>query len=193
MKKHFSLTLALIIISGISCIASAQKVIISPVKVKAGQQLELSQTYTLQQFINYYVEFGKQHTDKKYGTLYIREVYKDDNFSYFIRGTDDFTLAFIKVKNSELIKTDYTVLDGDSIRKKFIAEIVPEKDKQKGNTDNKCLTAYVSAAFHYAYNESTNQLEVKYHWKVKCEMVSTLINKTYTARYNISTQSFEPQ
>ena len=193
MKKSFLYTITLITAIGIINIAAAQRVPISPEKVKSGQQLELAQIHTLQQFINYYVEFGKQHTDKKYGTLYIREVYKDDNFSYFIRGTDDFTLAFIKVKNSELIKTDYTVLDGDSIRKKFIAEIVPEKDKQKGNTDNKCLTAYVSAAFHYAYIESTNQLEVKYHWKVKCEMVSTLINTTYTAKYNISTQSFEVQ
>jgi hypothetical protein len=193
MKKGVLYILTLIIVMGITNIVTAQRVSISPAIVKTGQLLELALPYTLEQFINFYVEFGKQHTDKKYGTLYINQVYKDEQFTYFIRGTDHFALSFIKVQNSELAKTDYTVLDGDSIRKKFIDEIVPEKDKQKGNIDNKCMTAYISATFHYQFIESNNQIEIQYKWKVKCEMVSTLINKTYAARYNISTQSFEVQ
>lgn len=193
MKKHFTLILALVLISGISCIATAQRVIISPEKVKAGQQLELAKSYTLQQFISFYIEFGKQHTDKKYGTTYITVAYKNDQFTYFLRGANNYVVNFIKVSNTELAKTNYTLLEGDSIRKKFIAEIVPEKDKQKGNTFDKCMMAYESGTFSYLFIEAANQLEVKYRWKVKCELVSTLINKTYTARYNISTQSFEKQ
>ena len=193
MKKHFILTFAAILLSGISFIATAQRVIISPEKVKAGQQLELAKPFTLQQFISFYVEFGKQHTDKKYGTTYITEAYKDDQFTYFLRGANNYAISFIKVHNAELAKTNYTLIEGDSIRNKFISEIVPEKDKQKGNTDDKCMMTYESGTFSYRFIETSNQLEVKYHWKVKCELVSTLINKTYTARYNISTQSFEKQ
>jgi hypothetical protein len=190
MKKHFIVTLALVLLSGI---ATAQRVIISPAKVKAGQQLELAKSFTLQQFISFYAEFGKQHTDKKYGTTYITETYKDDQFTYFLRGANNYVVNFIKVSNTELAKTNYTLIEGDSIRQRFIAEIVPEKDKQRGNAAEKCMMAYESGTFTYQFIEASNQLEVKYHWKVKCEMVSTLINKTYTARYNISTQSFEPQ
>jgi hypothetical protein len=188
MKKQFIITLALVLLSGI---ATAQRVIISPEKVKAGQQLELAKPFTLQQFISYYTEFGRRHTDLKYGTTYITEAYKDDQFTYFLRGRENYAISFFKVSNTELAKTNYTLLEGDSIRNKFIAEIVPEKDKQKGNTDDKCMMAYESGTFSYLFIEASNQLEVKYHWKVKCELVSTLINKTYLARYYISTQSFE--
>jgi hypothetical protein len=190
MKKQFIITLALVLLSGI---ATAQRVIISPEKVKAGQQLELAKPFTLQQFISYYTEFGRRHTDLKYGTTYITEAYKDDQFTYFLRGRENYAISFFKVSNTELAKTNYTLLEGDSIRNKFIAEIVPEKDKQKGNTDDKCMMAYESGTFSYLFIEASNQLEVKYHWKVKCELVSTLINKTYIARYNINSQSFESQ
>lgn len=193
MKKFYILTLVLLSLSGISSFTTAQRVIISPEKVKAGQQLELAKPFTLQQFISYYTEFTRQHTDLKYGTTFITEAYKDEQFTYFLRGGENYAISFFKVYNTELAKTNYTLLEGDSIRKKFIKEIVPEKDKLKGKRVDNCWMSYESGTFSYLFIEATNQLEVKYHWKIKCELLGTIINKTYTARYNISTQSFEKQ
>lgn len=190
MKKQFLVTLALLIISGVSCIVAAQKVKISPEKVKAGQQLELAKPFTLQQFISYYVEFGRRQTDLKYGTTYITEACKDDQFTYFIRGKENYAISFFKVSNTELAKTNYTLLEGDSIRKNFIAQIVPEKDKLKGKKVDNCLMSSESGTFSYLFIEATNQLEVKYHWKIKCELLGTIINKTYIARYNIISHSY---
>lgn len=88
--------------------------------IEKGNHLELAKLLDISEFINYYIEFGKVNTSKEYGRTTIVELYKDAAFTYFGRKYTYGLIEFIKTPERDLNEINYTELDGNVLRKKFL-------------------------------------------------------------------------
>ena len=159
--------------------------------IQNGEHLEHAKTFSLGEFIEYYVENGKDVQTKKFGRLSMAELYKDSLFTYFGRKNYYGLIDFFKVSNTALTGIDYARLDGNVLRRKFIDSIVPQADKQKEKeAQNSCSTGNYAAEFKYKYYGDKKELEVTYKWKIGCDFVKKILNKTYTARYSLVSGEF---
>lgn len=155
--------------------------------------LTIARLFTIQQFVEYYVRNGKVITEKKYSRWIINEVNRDSIYTYFAREVsgDNGIIDFFKVATTELKGIDYDKIDGNEIRATFFKEFVPVADKEMVTRKEKnCSNSYHSATFSYKYTPLTHELEISYKWKIKCDFLYNIINKTYTAKYNVLTCKF---
>ncbi|MBK7885355.1 MAG: hypothetical protein IPJ81_17405 [Chitinophagaceae bacterium] len=112
-------------------------------------------------------------------------------FTYFGRIYSYGLVDFIKVQNRELPSIDFIELDGQKLREQFISEIIPEADESRVKRKRKnCTSATYSRDFEYKYIKDSDEVEIRCHWKVKCDFVTKIINKEYVARYDIGKKQF---
>ena len=177
---------------------NSKKASISEHRLLTGLTLEQLQTqsyshmakeYSLEDFMVYYVEHGQEKVTKQYGSETFRTVYSDSAYTYLVRRTESYNIAFLKVLKEDLADPYILETDGQALRQKFLSEIVPEADKQKVAKAT-CSMGYQGGGFSYTYNRQTKQLGITYKWKVSCDLIRVL-NKTYQAKYNIETKVFE--
>lgn len=158
-------------------------------EIKSKSYSHLARQLSLEAFVAYYLENGKEKFTKKYGREHIDTAYSDSSYTYFIRRAGTAPIDFIKVLSKD-IDPEILGLDGGAIRKKFMDEIVPARDKllvEKKSTDCSMGTGYDH--FDYYYDRGKRQLLVKFKWKMTCDFVK-VINKTYEARFDIETHKF---
>jgi hypothetical protein len=125
------------------------------------------------------------------GHEYMNELYADSQFIYFGHYARYTILRFLKVDKQELAGVNYNDINGTVIRDRFIKEIVPEEDKARvAKKEKSCTMGYYSTEFSYKYLPATREVEISYHWKINCEFLYKIINKTYTARYSLDSNTF---
>ncbi|NML39942.1 hypothetical protein HHL17_22265 [Chitinophaga sp. G-6-1-13] len=159
--------------------------------IKTGRYLEYAKTFSVKEFVEYYVKEGKVSASKKWGDLYIVPLYKDLSFTFWGRIVPfGHLLHFFKVSNKELEGVDYESLDRDVLKSRFIAEIVPAADKtilgKKGLRN--CRTDY--EAFDFIYHPEKKQLEMVYHWTIDCSYRLKKLRKHYTSQYDLASKQF---
>lgn len=158
---------------------------------KQGEHLEWAKTFTLEKFMEYYIEKGQKFFDKKYGSQSIEELYRDSSYIYFGHLSGEGLLYLIKVARQDLDGINFQELDGNEIRKKFIEEVVPNEDKERVKSKDNCsMGSYLTDFTYFKYYSETKEIEIGYKWKINCEFLYKIINKTYIARYNIDTKTF---
>lgn len=161
-------------------------------EVTLGKYLDKAREFSIEDFVIYYVEKGDTSYSKKYGTEIIAPVYKDAVFTYFGRKHNSSLLDFFKVKTSDLERMNLGNIDGAEIRKNFIEKIVPESDKQKvAKNEKMCSMGNYTGVYTYNYKKETKEILIKYKWRISCEFLFNIINKTYVALYNIETKTFK--
>lgn len=158
--------------------------------VKMGKHLEYAWTYSAKQYIEYHAKFGTTDMSKKWGPTIIEQLYKDSAFTYFGRKGTYGLINFFRVNNDELKDLNYKEFDGNFLREKFMAEIVPETDKKKVERNRDSSIEFQHAVFKYNYLSETKSLEVTYRWKIRRDYVVSVINKTYKAVYNLNAKQF---
>lgn len=151
-------------------------------EIKQGNLLDKANEIELGYFLIVWIE----NTRQPKVDFNLNELYKDSTFTYFGKQTFKYQ-NFYKIRNDYLIKVDYKSINGNSIRMKFIDEVIPQEDKKKVSSKSKnCTGTFISYDFNYRFIENDDQIEVLCHWKVKCEFLFNLINKEYRANYNIT-------
>jgi hypothetical protein len=160
-------------------------------EMKQGKQIELAKYLSIEKFITYYLEYGKTENTKKFGLISINEYFNDANYVYFVRRTANYILDFIKVDKSYMKNIKLENLDGKLVREKFIDQVVPQTDKDRvKRKERQCTSQYINPQFTYNFNKLTNEVEIIYKWKISCDFIYKIINKTYTANYNINDAKF---
>jgi hypothetical protein len=160
-------------------------------EIKSGKHLDVAREYTIEHFVAYYVENEKIKFTKEYGTLTIQMLYTDSIFTYFGRKYYYGLIDFFKVKVSDLENINLDNISGTEIRKNFIAKIVPESDKNKVIQKQKsCTSSNHTPQFIYDYKKETNSILITYKWRISCDFLYKIINKTYVAMYDIKTRTF---
>lgn len=160
---------------------------------KEGKHLAWAKALTLEKFMEYYVEKGQKFFDKKYGAQSIEELYRDSAYVYFGHLNGNALIHFMKVIRQDLNGINLHELDGNEVQKRFIEEVVPKEDKEMIRSKDNCSMGYYLTEFNYfKYHRQTKEIEISYKWKINCEFFYKIINKTYTARYNIDTKTFTP-
>jgi len=162
-------------------------------EIRSGQHLHLAKLFSATHFMEYYVAYGKIIHERKYRGLIINELYKDADYTYFAREVlNDLGLVnFFKVATRDLSGIDYASLDGNEIRERFIEEMIPQTDKERVKRKEKnCTTARYAPGFDYKYIPGARELVITYKWKISCDHIYRIINKTYTATYSLHTRHF---
>lgn len=159
-------------------------------EIKEGKHLELARIFSIEEFVNYHLTNGKNQNTIKYGLVKILSINKDSISTYFVKSYVYGVLDFFKVNTTELNEIGYQGLNGDTQRKKFIDEIVPEADKKKVKRKLGVEMAFYNSDFTYSYNPKTKRILVRYRWKLNGDFGIRIINKTYTAEYDIASKEF---
>lgn len=160
-------------------------------EIKDGKHLELARTFSIEEFVNYHLTNGKNQNTIKYGLVKILPIKKDSISTYFVKSYVYGVLDFFKVNTKDLNDIAYEGLNGDTLRKKFINEIVPEADKKKVERRSKGqMMFFENPVFTYSYIRNTKRILVKYRWKLNGDLGIRIINKTYTAEYDIASKQF---
>lgn len=159
--------------------------------LKTRSHSELARELSVENFMIYYIDNGKEKLSKKYGQESIDSIYHDSIYTYFVRWTSFYPIDFIKVSTNDIDGIIISDIDGNLIREKFLKEIIPNEDKEKVKRKSReCMSGTDYYDFEYSYNRQKKEVEIKYKWKVTCDFFK-VINKTYSATYNISNKSFK--
>lgn len=158
--------------------------------IKMGKHLEYAQPYSVKQYVEYHAKYGTTDISKKWGTTIIEQLYQDSTYTYFGRKAMYGLINFFRVSTDELKGLNYQEFDGNFLREKFIAEIVPESDKQKVERNKDYSVGFYTVDFKYNYLPETKSLEVTYRWKIRHDYVVSVINKTYKAVYDLNAKQF---
>jgi hypothetical protein len=160
-------------------------------EIRTGKHLDLAREFTIEQFVAYYVDHGKVRENKKYGIEIIEPLYTDAVSRYFGLKHSHGLIDFFKIKLSDLKSVNLANIDGMEIRKNFIEQVVQEADKNKvAKNEKNCSMTHYIPEFIYDYKKETNAILVTYKWRISCEFLFNIINKTYVALYNIETKTF---
>lgn len=152
---------------------------------------DLARELSLEDFLVFYIENGKEKLSKKYGRETIDSVYRDSTHTYFVRQANSYPFDLIKVLSKDINDIDIAGIDGNLLRKRFLEEIVPGEDKQRVKRKSQlCSSGTENAEFDYLYDRNKRVVEIKYKWKVTCDFFK-VINKTYTSKYNIDSKNFQ--
>lgn len=159
--------------------------------IKSQQYAALAKELSIEDFMVYYIEYGKEKVSKKYGTEQIDSLYSDPEFTYYIHRTQSYPLDFIKIKTKDISNINISGIDGHLIRQKFIDEIIPEADKERVARKSKhCSMGTDHYDFTYTYDKHTRLLGMEHKWKITCDF-SRVINKVYTSHYDIDHKLFK--
>jgi len=140
----------------------------------------------VEKFLIDYIKEGSIWQTKQYDQQRIDSLYEDSMHVYFVHLTRTDPIEFFKVLKTELNGVYISKIDGSLIRKKFLDEVIPKKDKEKAewNGEN-CLTYKDDkSVFSYSYNKNKKIVEIKYRWKVVCG-IKYHINKIYFADFDL--------
>ena len=159
-------------------------------EIKTRSYSDLARELSLEDFLAFYIENGKERLSKKYGRETIDSVYRDSTYLYFVHQAQSYPFDLIKVLSKDINDIDIAGIDGNLLRKRFLEEIVPGEDKQRvKRKSQQCATGTENADFDYLYDRNKREVEIKYKWKVTCDFFK-VINKTYTSKYNIDNKTF---
>lgn len=116
------------------------------------------------------------------------QVHKDSVFTYFVRRPGN-ARNYYKISNLSLARVDYRSINGDSIRRQFYDEIIPEKDRIKLSL-KECRSSG-STSFHYQYKFIENEAAVEIYCKCRasCDFIVKL-KETYAAKYDLRNKKF---
>lgn len=184
IKNRLKNLISSIVIVCLMGACSGQKKYLGFEQVKTGYHLDNAKEIALDVFVAAWLE----NTQPFKLDMNLSELYRDSLFTYF--GKRPLTSEnFFKVKNDNLRKVDYNLLNGDSIRLAFFNEIIPPEDKKRGKGEN-CSSTYTKIEFRYELIEAENAIEVKCHYKVTCEFITRLIKADYHAKYDLRKKVF---
>ena len=159
--------------------------------LKTQNYSKLAKELSIENFLSYYIEKGKERVTKEHGHEYIDSLYTDTIYSYYIHRTTNYPIDFIKVKAIDLQHINMSNIDGNFIRQKFIEEIVPASDKERVKRKSKsCSMGSTYSDFKYNYDRKTKLVEVKYKWKITCDFLR-VINKNYSSFYSLDKKAFQ--
>lgn len=160
-------------------------------EIKQGNHLASARTFTIEEFVVYYIKQEKYQDTKDMGWLLITALYKDSSNTYFVRKNTFGIIDFFKVNTKDLNESDYEELDGKILREKFIAEIVPESDKEKvAKKSGNHMMMFENPKFTYTYNRYLKRILINYRWKLNGDFGIKVFNRTYNAVYEIATKEF---
>lgn len=161
-------------------------------EVKKGQHLALAKEMSADRFVQYYLEKGKKVQDKKYGdNILFEELYRDSMFAYFGRVYAYGLIDFVKVSNEELPSKGFIALDGQELRERFIDKVIPQEDKKRVDQKGRnCTSSWDSQSFEYSYIKDMDVVEIKCHWRIRCDFIYKKIDKVYVSRYSILDEEF---
>ncbi len=201
MKKYTSLLLFFLLISQTKIVFSqnSKKETINRYQlinnlsydeIKTKNYSHLAEERSIENFLIFYIINGKEIPSKKYDTEYIDSVYSDTNYIYFLHSTN-YPLNLIKVNRTAFQNINFSEIDGNQIRQKFIDEIIPNADKEKVKA-KKSKYAFLSVSEHsyFKYQSKNKVIEITYKWHEKNDYF-TIIKKEYKANYNIYNKSFD--
>jgi len=167
-----------------------QVIILSIEEMKSQSHSNLAAELSIEEFIAFYIETGKERVSKEYGKEIIDTIYRDSTYTYFIHRTILHPIDFFKVKTYDLRGINFWELDGQFIRRKFLDEIVPSEDKAKSKRKSQgCILGSEYQDFQYLYDRKTGLLRIVCKWKVSCDFLRVM-NKTYQAYYQIDSKTF---
>ena len=160
-------------------------------QIKSKKYSKLARELTIENFMIYYIENGKETFSKEYGTKYIDSLYNDSVFTYYVHRTQTNAIDFLKVRLNDIGNINISDVDGNLIRKYFIDEIVPKRDKDRVEKKSKnCGMGSEYGNFDYYYDKKSRLIEVKYKWKITCDFIR-VINKNYKSYYNLDNKTFQ--
>lgn len=149
----------------------------------------LAREHSIEDFIVYYVTYGRLRYSKKNTEEYLDSLYSDTLYTYFLHHAFHYPLSFIKLKNQDLAGIRLDELDGEKLRKKFIDEIIPIEDKLKVEQCEACKGKIEQKVFNYTYDRLNKNILFTYKWKVE-GAIWYKINKVYKASYCLKDETF---
>ncbi len=169
----------------------AERAKLQPEIIQQGQYLDKADLVSVEKFMSYYLEVGPQRVTKQWNHEHMNELFADSSYIYFGHYAGYTMLRFWKVEKQALAGVSYKDIDGRVIRERFIKEIVPEDDKARVEKKEKsCTSSNIVAQFSYKYLQDARKVEISYRWKIGCDFLYKIINKTYTAHYSFDSNSF---
>jgi hypothetical protein len=164
-------------------------------EVMQGKHLELAKLFTIEVFISYYLQHGKEIDTKKYGTHYFTQLYKDPNFTYFGEIYPYGLLDFFKVATTDLANINLDQLNGNEIRARFMEEIVPKNDKEKVKRRKKqCSYQFTdNPQFSYQYKKTEDCILITLNWNITCDFFFKTLNKKYMASLDLNSNQLKNQ
>jgi hypothetical protein len=160
-------------------------------EIKSKRFSELAKEITIEEFIQWYFQFGDEtYSPKKFGKITTEHAYSDSYFVYIVRRTENFSINFFKIPSQDFDGINLSNLDWELIKNKFINTIIPLEDKV--HMDNTCKTYQElsdNRYFEYKYFKDAKIIEIKYRLKLSCGGF-TPFEKLYTSNYSIERNSF---
>ncbi|HTO17460.1 MAG TPA: hypothetical protein VLZ83_16965 [Edaphocola sp.] len=130
--------------------------------LKTKSYSDLARELSIEEFMSFYIENGKEKISKKYGKEYIDSLYTDSIHTFYVQRASSYPIDFMKTKTSDMNNINISEIDGNLIRQQFIEEIVSYKDKERVKRRSKnCNMGYDYWEFKYSYNRTTRLVEVK--------------------------------
>lgn len=159
-------------------------------EISKGYHLELASLYSVEQFAEFWIEHGEELLTKKYGPEKITRLYADSSFTYFGRLSGANLINFFKVGSDELSGFHYKEVDGEEIRNRFMAEVIPTAEREKVERKEKnCGMAVYSSEYTFKYLRESHAYAIRFKWKINCDFFN-IVNKTYKSNYLVDTKTF---
>lgn len=158
-------------------------------EIRDGKHLEYAKAFSLEEFVHYYFTRGSDSIDKKFGERITQVLYEDSTDTYFGLVNVFGLIHFFKVQKSELEGIDYTKLGRNALQDRFFAEVVPPSDKERVAREQEACRGSLPERFsikNTRYIPASKTLKISGKWQVPCNGWY-IINKTYTATYNLRT------
>ncbi|XZF14861.1 hypothetical protein ACTHGU_01885 [Chitinophagaceae bacterium MMS25-I14] len=112
---------------------------------------------------------------------YLVQLKKDNDYIYF---TYHYTgrKPVYKVQRKELEALNFEQIDVTKIKEQFIAQIVPQADKERVS---EVSIGYIGYDYTYSYDPPKQLMKIKAHLIAK-ELLGNRLDKTYTADYMLA-------
>jgi hypothetical protein len=159
-------------------------------KVKNGEQLDMANELTVEQFIQIWIN----NTYPVKIDINCHELYKDENYTYFGKNSIKFlniepTLFKVNTDSLNLQLGNYSKIDGEIIRQEFWEMIIPKSDKDIWK-DSKCMTSTSRPTFVYELQD--RKIYIELNWRIKCDGIK-IHDKTYYGNYDLTKMELEKQ
>lgn len=159
-------------------------------EIHKGNHLELAKLYSAEQFAEFWIEHGEELFTKKFGQEKITRLYADSAYTYFAVLSGAYLLNFFKVASVDISGFHYSEVDGEEIRKRFMAEVIPAVEREKVERKEKnCGMAIYNSEYTYKYLRESHAFAISFKWKINCDFFN-IVNKTYRSNYYVDTKTF---
>ena len=167
--------------------------------IKSGQDLHNVELISFDNFFNQWVYNSRiQKID-----LNIREIYKDNQFTYFGKprlGLTKIKLTFFKVYSDTLIARfpNYKDFYGAELNDYLWTRVIPQEDINLWNYNRTTQQNRMKPTCPYKKNKPVqeyklinNKVILTMTWDVECLELEQLKNKKYIASYNLLTKQYD--